>query len=400
MSPRCRSPYHQGVSTRPSPERFQPPLEWYSHAWRLAVCLGISLLIWSQAWTAQWEDHRVLFWLDTAGGLASFPLVMLRRRWPLTVAVLTGLMTLFSGGAAGPATLAAVSLATRRQLVPIIVVGVVGVIAGQGYADTQDFGRDPNFWFDFFVNVTFNVAILGWGMYIGSRRELLWTLRDRAERAETEQELRISSARGNERARIAREMHDVLAHRISQVSMHAGALAYREDLTADQMRSSAAIIKDQANEALTDLRAVLGVLRAPDTGELLDRPQPTYADLRGLIQEARGAGMHIEFTELLAADDVPELVGRTVYRIVQEGLTNARKHAPGALVQVRLSGSPESGVDVMLRNPLGFASIPGAPGAGLGLVGLGERAALRGGVLEHRKDGSTFVLHGWIPWAA
>ena len=75
--------------------------------------------------------------------------------------------------------------------------------------------------------------MLGWGMYIGSRRELIWTLRNRAERAEAEQELRVGQARSNERARIAREMHDVLAHRISQISMHAGALAYRDDLTPD-----------------------------------------------------------------------------------------------------------------------------------------------------------------------
>ena len=84
------------------------------------------------------------------------------------------------------------------------------------------------------INVTFMASVLGWGMYVGSRRELVWTLRQRAERAEAEQELRVAQARSNERARIAREMHDVLAHRISQISMHAGALAFRDDLTADR----------------------------------------------------------------------------------------------------------------------------------------------------------------------
>ncbi len=96
---------------------------------------------------------------------------------------------------------------------------------------------------------------------------------------------------------------------------------------------------------------------------------------------------------------MPDVVGRTVYRIVQEGITNARKHAPGALLTVQVSGSPEDGIDVLLRNPLGFGPTR-TPGAGLGLVGLAERAELRGGRLEHRRDGSTFVLHGWIPWAA
>ena len=95
----------------------------------------------------------------------------------------------------------------------------------------------------------------------------MWTLKNRAERAEAEQELRTSQARANERARIAREMHDVLAHRISQVSMHASALAFRTDLDAEEMRASATIIQDTAHQALDDLRAVLGVLRDPESGE-------------------------------------------------------------------------------------------------------------------------------------
>ena len=132
--------------------------------------------------------------------------------------------------------------------------------------------------------------MLAWGMYIGSRRELLWTLRHRAERAEAEQELRAAQSRSNERERIAREMHDVLAHRISQISMHAGALAFREDLTADEMRDSAGVIQAKAHEALTDLRGVLGVLRDGPASSP-HAPLPTYADLPALVEEARGSGM-------------------------------------------------------------------------------------------------------------
>ena len=84
---------------------------------------------------------------------------------------------------------------------------------------------------------------------------------------------------------------------------------------------------------------------------------------------------------------------------MQEGLTNAAKHAPGSRVHVQIGGTPEAGIDVVVRNPLGFVRTV-TPGAGLGLVGLAERAQLRGGRLEHRSDGSVFVLHGWIPWAA
>ena len=145
--------------------------------------------------------------------------------------------------------------------------------------------EDPE-WLTLSTNIVVIAAIMAWGMYIGSRRELLWTLRNRAETAEAEQELRVSQARSNERARIAREMHDVLAHRISQISMHAGALSFRDDLTADEMRDSVAVIQEKAHEALTDLRGVLGVLRDDGSGRAgrgaaADVRRPARAGHRG-----------------------------------------------------------------------------------------------------------------------
>ena len=245
--------------------------------------------------------------------------------------------------------------------------------------------------------------MLGWGMYIGSRRELLWTLRHRAERAEAEQELRVAQARGNERARIAREMHDVLAHRISQISMHAGALGFRDDLTADEMRASAAVIQDKAHEALTDLRGVLGVLRDAETGEPARRPaadvrRPAAAGRRG----ARGrAARRVRRPARRADAPVPDAVGRTLYRIVQEGITNAAQ-ARTRRACSRIAGQrvPRGRRRHRAAQPARLRRPAGRPGAGLGLVGLTERAELRGGRLEHRRDGPTFVLHGWIPWAA
>jgi signal transduction histidine kinase len=256
-------------------------------------------------------------------------------------------------------------------------------------------------WVTVVVVVVVTVAVLGWGAYIGSRRELLWTLNNRAERAEAEQELRSAQARANERAQIAREMHDVLAHRISQVSMHAGALAFRTDLDADAMRASATIIQDTAHQALAELRGVLGVLRDPDSGRPLEPPQPTFADLASLVEAVRATGLDVTFDDRLgsAAGRLPDAIGRTVYRIVQEGMTNAAKHAPGTTLRIMVSGSPDEGVTVELRNPLGLR--PGStPGAGLGLVGLSERAQLRGGRLEGRREDGAWVLRGWIPWAA
>jgi signal transduction histidine kinase len=387
---------------RPSPEEYQPQLRPWSHVWRVLLMLSLSGVVWGTAVEAEVDVAEWWWFLDVAVGAATYVMVFYRRRYPLAVAVVTGLATAVSGVAAGPATLAAVSLATRRRWRQIALVGSLDFAAAQLFSTMTNTADDP-VWLLLLVNAVATGAMLGWGMYIGSRRELIWTLRNRAERAEQEQELRVAQARSNEQARIAREMHDVLAHRISQISMHAGALAYREDLSADQMRASAAVIRDRAHEALTDLRDVLGVLR-DDSGERRSAPQPTYADLACLIAEAREAGMRIEFEDLVHAQDgsgtrMPDAAGRTVYRIVQEGMTNARKHAPGALLTVRITGSPEHGIDVLLRNPMGFGPTH-TPGSGLGLVGLTERAELRGGRLEAGRDGSTFVVHGWIPWGS
>ncbi|MEQ7848617.1 sensor histidine kinase [Nocardioides kribbensis] len=388
---------------RPNPEDYQPPLSWWRHGWRLLLCVVISAIVWPQFAPEQLDVMPVLFWLDLGVGLASYVVVLGRRRWPVAVAVATNAMAVVSGVAAGPATLAAVSMATRRRLLPILVTSLVAVVASMLYTELEPSAVDDPFWISLTATVIAVAASMGWGMYIGSRRELLWTLRHRAERAEAEQELRVGQARGQERSRIAREMHDVLAHRISQISLHAGALTFRDDLTAADMRASAEVIQTTAHQALTDLRTVLGVLR-DDEGNALDAPQPTYADLRALVADAEAAGLRVEYADDVraadGADGVPDALGRALYRIVQEGITNARKHAPGATLLISLSGSPDDGIAVELRNRLGFAAAAAPPGAGLGLVGLSERAALRGGRLEHRRDADAFVLRGWLPWAA
>lgn len=360
--------------------------------------LLISAVAWGPVAQQQARDHPSWLLADIVIGLVGYVAVFFRRRWPLPIALALAIASAVSGVVAGPAVLAMTSLATRRRWRELAGVGIVSFAAAQTFTSIYPSNNDEPAWVNLLVNAIFTAAFLGWGMYIGSRRELIWTLRSRAERAEAEQELRVARARSTEQARIAREMHDVLAHRISQISMHAGALTYRTDLTADEMRSSAGVIQQQAHEALTDLRGVLGVLRDESTGELTSAPQPTYADLAQLVADAVASNARVELEDLVDDRDVPDAVGRTIYRIVQEGITNARKHAPGALLTVRVSGSPEDGIDVLLRNPVGFGPTR-TPGAGLGLVGLNERADLRGGRLEAARDGTMFVLHGWIPWS-
>jgi signal transduction histidine kinase len=383
------------------PERFQPRLSWHSHLWRYLLCLVISALAWASVADGQIDEHHALLVADVVLGTASYVLVFWRRRWPLQVAIILSIVAALSGIAAGPAVLASVSLATRRIYWQLLAVGLISVVAGEVFVSVQP-QRDPSpWWVDLLINVAVTVAILGWGMYIGSRRQLLWTLRDQVAQAEEKARLLSSQARTSERSRIAREMHDVLAHRISQVSLHANAVMFREDLSAEEIRKSVAIIQEKANAALVDLRGVLGVLRDPATGEILDRPQPTWADLPALVAEASASGMHIEYADAVDAGgtdgQIPELAGRTLYRLVQESLTNARKHAPAAAVSISLTGSAAEGLALKIRNPLGFHPST-TPGAGLGLVGLRERLELAGGTLSAGREQAHWVVRGWVPW--
>ena len=242
-------------------------------------------------------------------------------------------------------------------------------------------------------------VVVAWGMFRRSRRQ---AQRERARRAEAEEQLRIEQIRHTERARIAREMHDVLAHRISLLSLHAGALEFRPDAPPEEVARAAAVIRASAHQALDDLRAVIGVLREGTDGQAPQPPQQTLTALPGLLQESRAAGMRIH-AEVRVPDlaAVPDTIGRHALRIIQEGLTNARKHATSAPVELRLDGAPGPGLAIEVRNPspvlaTGQSKIPGT---GTGLLGLAERAALSGGRLEHGLDEhGHFRLRAWLPW--
>ncbi len=384
-----------------SPVSFQPRLTVWSHTWRTALCLALAalaLLAPAEGETLSWGPVLgPALVLDLVLGGVSFVAMFYRRRWPATVALLCALCSTGSLVAAGPAVLTLVSLATWRRFVPLAVVGLVGAVAPVTSSWLSEPDPPVNPWFGLGSSVLFTAVLAGWGAYLGSRRELLGTLRERAERVEREQALREEQARDRERARIAREMHDVVAHRISQVSMRAGALAYREDLAGEQVREQVGLIQRSANEALQELRGVLGVLRNVH-GTPVDAPQPTLADLPALVEGARAQGAVVRLSAELTGD-VPAALARTVYRVVQEGLTNAGKHAPGARVDVALTGCPGKQLRVRVVNRAPVGRHPTVPGAGLGLVGMRERVQLLGGQLEHGPDAEGgFALQARLPW--
>ncbi len=320
-----------------------------------------------------------------------------RRRWPVQIAVVLVLLSAVSGLVAGAMLIALFSLAVHRP--PRVSLAVfVGLSVGTAFVHSA-LWPDPHapFLVNFLLGVALQGAVTGWGLTVHHRRELVESLRDRAVHAETEAQLRAEHAQHQVREAMAREIHDVLGHRLSLLSVHAGALEYRPDAPAEEVARSAKVIRESAHQALQDLREVIGVLRAP-VGEL---PQPTMADLRQLVEEADEAGTRVEFVEEYAGT-VPERTGRAAYRIVQEGLTNVRKHAAGATTRVLVRGAPGDGLAVEVRNGPSPGSPPaaaGGDGSGQGLVGLAERVSLAAGRLEHGPDGrGGWRLAAWLPW--
>ncbi len=240
------------------------------------------------------------------------------------------------------------------------------------------------------------------GAYIGARQDLVASLQERARRAESERELRSEQARLGERARIAREMHDVVAHKVSLIALHAGALEVGGTDDPERVRASAAVITATARQALDDLREVLGVLRSgPTTADGSDlAPQPGTDDIARLVAASREAGIDIRL-DVDVDGTLPDIVSRTAYRVVQEGLTNVHKHGGGAATVVTLSGDAARGlaVSVANRRPAGAASR--LPGSGSGLVGIAERVALIGGTVEAgpTEDGG-WRLAAWLPFTS
>lgn len=330
---------------------------------------------------------------DVVLGAAACLALWGRRRYPVATAVFASVAAAVSDTATGAVLLLLFSLAVHRGWTAAVAVAVLTFPLGVPLVIATTPAADGGPAFLLLLVVALLALVTAAGLAVRARRQLVLALRLRADDARRD-------ARRTERERLAREMHDVLAHRISLLSVHAGALEYRTaaaerghgpPLTAAEVRSAVGVVRSTAHQALDELREVLDVLRRDP-----DPPSPPPADrLPELVEEARDGGQEVraQWPGDLAAQD-PE-VQRTVHRVVQEGLTNARKHAAGAPVEVLVRTRP---ADVLVRvaNPAGRAAA--IPGAGTGLTGLAQRVALHGGELAHGTDATgTFVLEARVP---
>lgn len=368
-----------------------------------ALTAGLAVLTASTVLAHAAHTHPGLLILDTAAGVASCALVPVLLGWrapgaPIAAMAVLTVLAAVSPAATPAVTAGALVIAEWRRIEVAIGVAAAG-IAAQAVQGLWRPASGLSFGWWLVLVIAAYAAVLGWGQSVRARRALLNSLRERARRAEAEQGRRVAEARGAERARIAAEMHDVLAHRLSLVAMYAGALEYRPDSAPQDLARAAGVVRDGVHRALSELREVIGVLREED------RPLPALTDIPRLVAESQGAGQQVSLDDrMTGADEVPPACGRAAYWVVREGLTNARKHAAGQPVQVLLDGKPGTVLTIDITNPLppGGSAGPGAtdlPGAGAGLAGLSERVLLAGGQLDHElAPGVGFRLQASLPW--
>lgn len=239
------------------------------------------------------------------------------------------------------------------------------------------------------------------GLTVGARRELVASYRLRAELAESERAARTREVVLLERARIAGEAHDVLGHKLALLAMQAGGLELNAEAGVGFVERQAQLIGQSARGALDDLRAIIG--RLDNSDEPHSIPASVPDGLRGiqeLIAESRasGAAVLVNDSKLTEGVCLPEAMMHAVYRFVQEGLTNAHRHAPEAPIVASFSGSPGGKLVVEIRNTVDVEPLPHSARRGRGLPALEERIKRVGGDLDVEESGSVFVLRARLPW--
>jgi signal transduction histidine kinase len=237
------------------------------------------------------------------------------------------------------------------------------------------------------------LALVPWLAILVLVGEGLRVRRERRAVAYTAQVAELESRIATERLGIARELHDVLAHSLSAINVQAGVGLHLLDSDPAQARASLQAVKETSKQALDDMRGVIGALRRD--GEVLRAPTPGMADLAGLLDQVTSSGIRVD-SDVMAAGPVPWPVGAAAYRIVQEALTNVRRHAssPEAVV---ILGREHDQLVVTVRSPLAVAARDRPADAGHGLVGMRERTEALGGRFRAGPEGAEFVVRATFP---
>ncbi|MFE4968067.1 sensor histidine kinase [Streptomyces sp. NPDC056660] len=422
---------------------------WWWSRWRSAALDGGLALVSALECGAEGipfaRDAGVPVSAGIVFGLLAGSVLLLRRKWPIAVVLVSIAITPaqmgFLMGIVGLYTLAAAEV-PRRIIVALSGMTLLGTLIVTFVRVRQSMARGDLTLGDWFVPFAALATSLGLtappvllGLYVGARRRLMESLRERADSLERELQLlaeraeeRAEWARGEERTRIAREMHDVVAHRVSLMVVHAAALQAVARKDPEKAVKNAALVGDMGRQALTELREMLGVLRSGDghrrrtapasaalplvavgvaaavaASRVAEEEGPYLSELEELIGQSAAAGMVVDLSVEGDARSYAVEVEQTAYRVVQEALTNVHKHAAGAKTHVRLAHRmAEIAMQVENEPPPEPASAAsaGLPSGGNGLVGMRERVLGLGGVfVSGPTDAGGFRVSAVIPAA-
>ncbi len=366
---------------------------WWLKAAGEAVILLLAAVDAIPPWSGPptWSRDWILSALAVAG-------LLVRRRYSLVSWLLCLPGIVWSEVLVAP-LVAVFSVADRNRHRWVLAVVVTGTFAAQ-VAAFQVGGSGGTGGILFIQGVilaaVFAASPAALGLLMAARRQLTAQLRQLTESRESERVLLAGSVLAEERTRLAREMHDVVSHQVSLIALQAGALRVTADSPAT--REIAATIRTLATRTLDELRVMIGVLRSGQEAQLA--PQPRLTDIPRLVADS-GLPVNLDM-DLPPEQNWPDAVQRAAYRSVQEGLTNARKHAPGALITVILRArGPLLLVQVRNDPPPGSPApasgsgpMAALPYGGHGLIGLRERAELLGGQLHaaHTDSGGFDLL--------
>lgn len=364
------------------------------HRWQEALLLAVVTA--EAIGQAALASSSLELWRAGLVVLLGAALLLRHRRWRWLLPVL--LMANAAAMALSVLIIATYAFATRSQhRLLTLAVALLAVVTG-ALPTLLWMGVGPYVGMTGLVVVSLVVAAsAATGMYTSTRRALLGQLQQRAEQAESGRTVAEEQARRAERTRIAREMHDIVAHKISLVALQAGALEVNPTLEREQVQQSAGLIRQTATTALSELREVLGVLRG-DGEEAPLAPQPTWEDVRRLVTTSKDAGIAVDLFDFID-DPVPDPLARTAYRVVQEGLTNIHKHALHTRARVALIGEPGTELVIEVSNVLPKGFTTDLPGARMGLSGIETRVTHAGGTITSGPtDDGRFEVRAVIPW--
>ena len=362
-------------------------------------------------------DGAPAHWLDVLAclvGLTLAGLLVLRRRFPVLLCIaasaaaillpldsFAALLTLtwviatastrtawLCGAAAATATGAALWKDSARPPKDMVLASKDQVTGAISYASAA------GFW---------TVAILCLATFVGVGLVRRWrnvaaaAVADKEAQVATTHQLRDRMSRQEERELIAREVHDTVAHHISLISLQASALEVDRGAGGPEVRAAAQQMRSSAQHAISEMRGLLTTLRTGTEGDPL--PGATLEDLAGLLDNLRRHGRWVTSSVYVAdAHTAGPTLTRAVFRIVQESVTNALKHAPGQPIEVDVRASRQGGVIIRVMNPVRPGPATAAPGTGSGILGMRERAERLGGRFDARVDGGWHIVTAYLPW--